>query len=256
MEGAVRVFAGEFSQADFSVTDGDDRSGAWVVTPTGAYCRQVFLAGAFTELHDDGDRVHARLAEPTGGFDLSCQNRNSPAAAALLSLPRPSFISVSGQAQIYRQGSASALSVRPEFIRAIDREARNLWVLATADATLKRMERMRDVLLGSLSDERVAAAVRHYQMTPAKLDGMAAIIEGAVAGIRPTDSALSVQPDVRQFVIDILKAQPGPRGVAVQEIIDTLGAQGIFQDPVLKTIEALIGEDECYQPQKGYIRLL
>jgi hypothetical protein len=30
----------------------------------------------------------------------------------------------------------------------------------------------------------------------------------------------------------------------------------MFQDVVLKAIEGLIVDDECYQPQKGYIRLL
>lgn len=257
MEGAVRLFAGEFSQATLSVPGDDDRSAAWVVTPSGAYCREVFLAGALTELGESGDMVHARLADPTGGFDLSCGGKNSPAAEILRRLPRPSFISVLGRAQVYRQGSTVTVSVRPEYVRAIDRQVRDQWILRTADATLSRLELMREVLAGSRTDERVAAAVRHYRMTPALLGDLAALIENGMMSVQPLEAAAAEdQPDVRQMVIDLLKAQPGPRGVPVQEIIDTLGAQGVFQDLVLKAIESLVTEDECYQPQKGNIRLL
>lgn len=256
MEGAVRLFAGEFSQATLSVPGGDGPSEAWVVTPSGAYCRQVFLCGVLTELHDHGDSVSARLADPTGGFDLSCRSRDSPAAKTLVSLPCPSFISVLGRVHAYRQGGIVILSVRPELVQVIDRPVRDLAVLRTADALLGRLALMRGVMIGAVSNERIAAAARHYQMTPALLDELAAVAERAVESVSPPPDAAAGQPDVRQLVIDLLNEKPGPRGVAVQDIIDTLGAQGIFQDIVLKAIEGLIVDDECYQPQKGFIRLL
>ena len=256
MEGAVRLFAAELSRVSLTVPCDDDRSGAWAVTPTGAYCRQVFLAGALTELSETGDSVHARLADPTGGFDLACGGQNTPAAESLKNLLRPSFISVLGRVQAYRQGQTIVISIRPDYVRAIDRQARDQWVVTTAEATLRRLIVMRDVLNGSCTDNRIAEAARHYQVTPKKIDELAMLISDAAAGIQPPATATADTPDVRQNIIDILKAQPGPRGVPVQEIIDTLAAQGIFQDIVLKAIEALIVEDECYQPQKGNIRLL
>jgi uncharacterized protein len=256
MEGAVRFFAGEFCQSTLSVPGEDAKSPAWVVTPSGAYCRQVFIAGALTEVHEDGDMVYARLADPTGGFDLVCGGRTTPVAAMLQKIPQPSFISVSGRVQMYRKGNDVARSVRPEHIRLIDRGARDQWVLVTAEATLRRLAIARLALRGECTDERVAVAVRHYMMTPERLLDLAAMVEGAVMNVKPRETVPAEGPDVRALILDLLKAQGGPRGMAVQEIIDTLAANGVFQDVILTTIEALIVDDECYQPQKGFIRLL
>jgi len=256
MEGAVRLFAGEFNQATLSVPDGDDRNAAWVVTPSGACCRMVFLAGALTEVHEDGDMVYARLADPTGGFDLACGGRSSPVAGAIFKIPLPSFVSLTGRPQLYLRGSEMIRTVRPDHIRPVDRTVRDQWILRTAQATLQRLETARLSLVGECSDERLAAALRHYAMTPALLGEIAAMVEEAVGQVKPAEPASSDTPDARELIIELLKANPGPRGMAVEAIIDNLATQGIFQDAVLAAVEALIVEDECYQPQKGFVRLL
>jgi hypothetical protein len=256
MEGAVRLFAAEFSQATLTLPGEDERSPSWTVSPSGAKFRQVFLMGALTEAREEADLLVARLADPTGGFDLVCSGRETPAAGMLRTLPRPSFISVAGRAQVYRRGNDLVRSIRPEHVRAVDRTARDQWVLGTARETLDRLGRMQTILSGGSGDGPEDAAARHYRLTPARLGELAAVLEEAVAGIRPPGPAAPPQADARAMVIGLLEAQPGPRGVAVQEIIDTLGAQGVFQDLVLRAIEGLVADDECYQPQKGYIRLL
>ena len=48
----------------------------------------------------------------------------------------------------------------------------------------------------------------------------------------------------------------GPRGIAVEDIIDTMALRGILKEDVLAALESLIHDDECYQPQKGYVKLL
>jgi uncharacterized protein len=256
MEGAVRLFAGEFDQSTWSVPGKDDRSAAWVVTPSGACCRMVYLAGALTEISEEGDMVYARLADPTGGFNLVCSGRHSPVSDGLKKIPFPSFVSVTGQAQMYRKGNSVTVSIRPDHVKSIDRQTRDQWVLATARATLLRLMQMRNVIDGKSTDEQVASAARFYAMTPARLEELALLVEGAVLNVKPMETGSEGKQDVRVLVIDLLKLHPGPRGMAVQEIIDTLAENGVFQDMVLTAIEALIVEDECYQPQKGYIRLL
>jgi len=129
-------------------------------------------------------------------------------------------------------------------------------VLVTAGATLRRLEQVRLALKGECPDEQVTAAARFYQITPARLDELAALVEGAVLSVKPAEPGPSGQPDARALIMDFLNAHPGPRGVAVQEIIDSLAAEGVYQDAVLAAIKVLIEEDECYQPQKGSIRLL
>jgi len=255
MEGAVWIFAGEFSQATLMVADGDDRDAAWVVTPSGAWCRHLFLAGALTEVYEDTGMIYARLADPTGGFDLSCGGISSPVAESVKKIPSPSFISLTGRAQGYRRGGGLILTVRPESLQQVDRPVRDQWVLRTARDTIFRLTAARDSLAGKPAEDRLAAALRHYALTPEKLDTLAAMAEAAVMSVKPADEPAD-QPDPTALIVEILKANKGPRGMAVQEIIDTLAIQGVFQDAVLKAIETLIVEDECYQPQKGFIRLL
>jgi hypothetical protein len=56
--------------------------------------------------------------------------------------------------------------------------------------------------------------------------------------------------------MEIMKGSSSPRGIAVEEIIRLAGVQGIGKADVLSTIESLIVEDECYQPQKGFVKPL
>ncbi len=100
-------------------------------------------------------------------------------------------------------------------------------------------------------------AYRHYAVTAAGLEDLLLMVEGAVRstcpdGTNPPES----QPDARALVLELMQAQSGPRGMAVEEIIGTLVLRGIPKEAVLAALESLIVDDECYQPQKGYVRLL
>ena len=48
----------------------------------------------------------------------------------------------------------------------------------------------------------------------------------------------------------------GPRGVAVEEILEKARLNAISREAALAAIESLIMEDECYQPQKGFVKPL
>ena len=63
MEGAARVFASDFNSATLLVPGSEAQSPAWVVTPGGAWCRLLYLAGALTEVSESGDLLHCRLAD-------------------------------------------------------------------------------------------------------------------------------------------------------------------------------------------------
>ena len=103
MEGAVRVFAGEFCASTLSVQDEDTAGAAWVVTPSGGWCRLMYIAGALTEREENGDMLYCRIADPTGAFDLVIGGRNTAVAEAFKKLPLPSFVTVTGRAQMYRK---------------------------------------------------------------------------------------------------------------------------------------------------------
>ena len=110
MEGAARVFAGELSRADLTIQDDTAASPAWIVTPGGARCRLLFFAGALTEVEESADTLHCRVADPTGVFDLVTGTKNPP-YQVLAKLPVPSFVTVTGQAFLYRRNGNAVLSV-------------------------------------------------------------------------------------------------------------------------------------------------
>lgn len=257
MEGAARVFAGEFSRSTLLVPSGDADVNGWVVTPGGAWCRQMYVVGVLTEVIENGDLHRCRVADPTGAFDIVIGRRNAPLARALGEIPVPSFVAVTGCARLFQKNSAYHLSVHPEQITEIDRAYRDQILLTTAEYTLRRLDRIRLAILGEITDEKIRKTIRHYAISPAMIQELVLMVESAVQAIRPPAAAPAADPSmVHSAVMGLVQTSKGPRGIAIEEILETLALQGIRKEDVLATIEALVVDDECYQPQKGYIRQL
>ena len=257
MEGAVRVLAGEFSRSTLGIPDEDRNTPGWVVTPGGAWCRRMFLTGALTEVLDCGDLCRCRVADPSGAFDIVIGGRNTIITESLKKIPVPSFVAITGNAQIYQKNNTISLSVRPEHIRVIDRAERDRSLLIATEYTLHRLDELARVLHGKKTDERLMTAIRHYSITPSLLPELILMVEEAVGSVRPSDPQNhGERPDVPVMIQDLLKNATDPRGIAVEVVIDTLGLRGIPKENVLAALEFLIQEDECYQPQKGYIKRL
>ncbi|HUT38506.1 MAG TPA: hypothetical protein VMW77_04290 [Methanoregula sp.] len=256
MEGTARVFAGEYCSSTLSVQDDVCGNPAWVVTCGGAWCRFMFLSGALTEVAERGDMVYTRIADPTGVFDLVIGGRNTALAEIFCKLPVPSFVTVTGRAQMYLKKGELVLSVRPDNILVVDRLVRDQWVLATAKSTLERLHRVNLALQGTCADERILAAVRHYSITKTRLRELAMMVESAVQTVRPPGSEAPPKPDVRTLVMEFITAESGPRGIAIEEILNQAAIRGVMQEAVLAAIESLIIDDQCYQPRKGFVKPL
>jgi hypothetical protein len=256
MEGTTRVFAGEYNGSTLSIQGSDSGTPAWVVTPGGAWCRSMFLSGALTEVTESGDMVYTRVSDPTGAFDLVIGGRNTPLAEIFCKIPVPSFVTVSGRAQIYMKNSIAYVSVRPDNVRIVNRGVRDQWVLATAKSTLGRLNRVNHAILNSCADTCILRAIRHYPITKASLMKFATMVEDAVQTVRSHGCDASVQPDVRAVVMGLMSAGNGPRGISLEEIFRLAFDSGVSREAVLSVIESLITEDECYQPQKGFVKLL
>jgi len=240
--------------AGHSVQDGPGM--AFVITPGGAWCRLMFLAGALTEVTESGGMIRCRVADPTGAFDLVTGGGSNPIATTIRNLPVPSFVTVSGYAQMYRKNRSGILSVRPENIQVIDRAVRDQWIITTASATLDRLGALRQAMSGLRTDDRLLTALRQYSLTPSLLEELAAMIENAVKTVKPPEDREAALANARARVLSIMNETKGPRGIAVQDIIDQLAEAGITQETILAAVESLIVDDECYQPQKGFVKLL
>ncbi|MGA2121649.1 MAG: hypothetical protein ABSG49_06345 [Methanoregula sp.] len=257
MEGAARVFAGEFGQSTLLVAAEEPGTPGYVVTPGGAWCRQMYLAGALTETVENGDMLRCRIADPTGAFDVVAGGRNATLVQTFRKIPVPSFVGINGYAQMYRKNGSVVLSVRPEHVQVLDRAVRDQIVLIAAEYTLRRLEQVRLALEGACSDNQILRATRHYSMTKPRVLELARMVEGAVQSVRSQESPLPAEkPDVRSVVLEHLQNASGPRGVAIEEIIELLSIRGLRKEDVLAALESLIRDDECYQPQKGYVKPL
>ncbi len=256
MEGAVRVFAGEYNGSTLSIQDHDSGTPAWVVTPGGAWCRSMFLSGAVTEIMESGDMVYTRLSDPTGIFDLVIGGRNTPLAEILCKIPVPSFVTVSGRAQMYMKNGVANLSVRPDHIKIVNRGVRDQWVLATAKSTLGRLNLINLALLDSCTDAGILTAIRHYPVTRTRLQKLAAMVEDAVQTVHSPGWDKPDQSDIRTKVMDLISAGNEPRGISLEEVISLARESGITREAALAAIESLVTEDECYQPQKGFVKPL
>ncbi|HEX3001650.1 MAG TPA: hypothetical protein VHN82_04690 [Methanoregula sp.] len=258
MEGAARVFAGEFNQSTLSLPSGDGGTLGWVVTPGGACCRQMYLTGVLTEVAESGDMVRCRVADPTGAFAIVSGGKNSPATQVLQRLSVPSFVTIAGYALISQKNHTCHVSVRPEQVREIDRAARDNLLLITAEYTISRLDQLhRAVAAGEFSDERVRRTVHHYGVTVQTLQHLAEMVDTAIRSVRSLEPpAQERQEDVRSVVMELIRDTTGPRGISVEVIIDTLAPRGIQKEAVLAALETLILDDDCYQPQKGYVKLL
>jgi len=255
MEGAARVFAGELTGSTLSVPDGNG-SPARVVTPGGAWCRLVYLCGALTEVTESADVLYCRVADPTGAFTLVSGGRNAALAEQIRGLPVPSFIAVTGTAHLVKKNGGCEVVVRPEHIAPSDRAGRDRWIVTTADMTISRLGLLLDALGKTTADERAGTVIRHYSLTKDRIREMAQSVEGALAGVRTAPPVEEAPADITGLVMEIVKEKSGPRGVSVDEVVAEAGVKGCTQDAVLAAIRTLVENDDCYQPQKGYVKPL
>ena len=257
MEGTSRVFPGEFSRSTLSAPCGDPGSQQAVVTPGGAWCRRICLAGALTEVNDSGDMIRCRVADPTGAFDIVIGGRNTAIAETFRKLPVPSFVSLTGLAQIYQKNHTASLSVRPEHVRLIDRSTRDRITSRTPGATLGRLEEMYRALGGQCTDARVMMAFRHYGMTAAGLEELLLMVEEAVRSTCPagTDTT-EARPDARALVLELMQAKNGPGGLAVEEIIGTVSSGASPGTQFWQQLNPSSLMTNVTSPRKGFVKLL
>jgi uncharacterized protein len=256
MEGAARVFAGEFNRSTLTVQKAGSQGPPFVVTPGGAWCRLMFLAGALTETSGHGDMLHCRVSDPTGTFDIEIRGSKTELFTMAKKIPVPSFLAVVGIAQMHKKNGVYALSVRPESIQVVDRTVRDNWVIRTAELTVQRLEVLANALGKQPENPEVQAVTAHYAITKGQLRDLVLMAESALSTVSTSSPPAQKPVNPRDLITAILQEHQGSRGLPVEEIISHAGPAGISPDAARAAIEEMIRDDECYQPQKGVIRLL
>jgi RPA family protein len=256
MEGAVRVFAGEFNSSTLTVKKSDPDGIPCVVTPSGTWCRLMYLSGALTEVFENGDMLRCRISDPTGVFEIVIPSVRSELFTIVKKTPVPSFVAITGTAQMYQRKGLYMLSVRPESVQTVDRTVRDIWVLRTADMTLDRLENLTKAMREKPVDPMSRTVMEHYRTTPKTVQELIRMVESALSSVGASVPSVQSLVNPNERILAIIKEHQGISGISAQDVIAHAALQGVSADTATEVIKDLISQDECYQPQKGILKLL
>jgi RPA family protein len=180
-EVAWRVFAGELNDSSLVLTGDEERAPSYVVTPLGAKINRVYVVGVITDMENMGTSEEplwrARLADPTGTLFISSGQFQPEASLALSKMPVPGFAAIVGKVRVFSpEEGVIYLSIRPEIVKSVPKEQRDVWVLDGCRSLKHRLEavsearQMESPTVGELTSlgygtnlaEGIVAAFEHY----------------------------------------------------------------------------------------------
>jgi RPA family protein len=161
-EVARRVFSQELKDSNLTSKDESDQyAPQYILTPTGAKVKRVFLVGTLIEKEDigtDSEYWRGRVSDPTGSFLIYAGQYQPEAAQFLSECELPAYVAVVGKTNTYTTDDGNVLtSIRPESIQLVDELTRDIWVLETAKQTLDRINVVEEV-----EDQNSKLAKEHY----------------------------------------------------------------------------------------------
>jgi len=251
-----RVFAAEFNMASVPYP-GEGLVEPAVLTPGGAVLSVVFCSGALLERKGcGGETVHARMADPTGAFSLQADPLAGDVRTILSSLEIPCFVTVIGKPYLARGGRPAACILKVLDIRAVDRYARDIWVLRTAESTMGRLTEIEEKLRSGTDTPLIRALALSYGPDLSRLSSLARMVQEAVTSIQPPVPPERTGVDPASLVLAIMREHGGKTGISLEEIIRKAANSGLSHQDVVAAVEALCRDDECYQPSRGIFKLL
>ena len=249
MEGTTRVFAGEYALARLPLCEGR------ALTPTGAYCRQLFLAGVLTESDKRGpDFWYGRVADPTGVFEIRAERPDREQYAVLRDLTSPSFVTVVGGAVFFSGNEGPGVSLHQ--IQESDRMVRDRWIVRTAEITGDRLTILAATLRSGTGPVPAVTAIRQYAMTAADIRDLAGMVCHALDGVASSAGATRPQEEITAAVLTIIRESAGKKGISFEDLAVIAGTSGIGSRELRDALRILLEEDECYQPAREVFKPL
>lgn len=289
-ETAWRVFAREFNSSKHEVKAEDEYSPSYVLSPLGAQMNRVFIVGVLTEVQNVGTETQpvwrAKITDPTGIFYVSAGKFQPKLAQKLSSLEPMTFVAIIGKTRTYSPEEGTVyVSIKPETIVVVDKEARDNWLIETAGSLKTRidfyneasqLDPATDEKLGSLGvpeylKEGILRALDVYDdpLVYSKFkvilaDVLVDFIQGQDMDLEPRvfDDAQVPQEDEekleaeKQVMILISRLSNEDPIVKVEEI-KRQGSELEMDDEVIEDILAdLLDNGRLFEPEIGFIQMV
>ena len=291
-EVAWRLFAGEYSEANFEVGGGADRAPAYVVTPLGARVNRLFAVGVLTDVENVGTDAQpmwrARLSDPTGTFHVYAGQYQPEAAAKLSKIKPPAFAAIMGKSRTYSPEPGTVYtSIRPEMVKLVDAYVRDYWILEACRSLKARLDAVREayamdpltkdalVALGYSEDvaEGIVAAAGHYGKVD--LSRYASLLAEGLRYLLPEYRAFAEEPPAAAKPAAMPATPPkgekkeGPedlvltliqeldrdgKGAAWDAILAAAGKAGIKKETLEEAVNELLDRGLIYEPILGRMK--
>lgn len=250
MEGAGRIFAGEYSRARNIRADFAGESPV-LLTPGGMVCRLLFVAGTLTEKEQNSrDFFYGRVADPTGVFEIRKMRPDAGLHAAISGIDIPAFVTVMGLARVTAHGADPAPFIELLEIREVDRSIRDAWIVRTAELTCNRLALLKEALQSGTGSDQFVHAIAEFRISSHLIGTLAEMAGKALEQVADTSVAEGIPAGIKEQVLSIIRESAGKKGIPVDELIGLAGKSGIDEAAVRQSVRALLEEDECYQPAR------
>jgi uncharacterized protein len=221
---ASRIFAGELIHA----VD----TGTGFKTQFGIFSPKIYLIGTLTEkILRDGKISSLRISDPTGVFSCSMSWQNTALLKTADELAAPSFVAVFGMVRFRKYAGRTFLEIVPEVITPSTREARDAWIVSTAESAISRLEK------SPPSESRKEFAGK---------------ISAALASVKPAGPKDEV---TNEKILEIISVLSEKKGARILDVISRLQSLGLDEKSAKMRLGILMEEGECYTPTTEFIKI-
>lgn len=218
------IFAGELmhaAEAEIGFT-----------TPFGIFSPKIFLIGTLTEKILRDEKISSlRISDPTGVFSCSMSWQNTALLKTADEIEAPSFVAVFGTVRFRKYAGRTFLEIVPETITPSTREARDAWIVSTAESAIPRLEN------SPPSDLRKEVAGK---------------ISAALSSVRPPGPKEEV---TNEKILDIITVLSEKKGARILDVIARLSSLGLDEKSAKMRLGMLMEEGECYTPTTEFIKI-